>query len=248
MSSIASEQPAVPVTAELPPPPADPGGLNLARRPFVNSRPVVRAALALWLLGLLLLLGNVKLFWEYLGSSEDKRAELVKIEAGVKQKRQAVQNLNATLDGFEIEQQNERVDFLNSLIAKRTFSWSLLLDRLSEVLPNDVRLLRLTPSSGDKQRRTTAQARRTLSTGEPEKVTLAMTAIARRDEAMLQFVDRLYAHPAFDEPDFNRENQDEEETNLSTFELTVEYIPGGTPLRAGEAPVVVEELPLEAPR
>ena len=50
--------------------------LNLARRPFLNSRPVVRVSLILWMLGLLLLLVNVSLFWSYLSSSKDKRAEI----------------------------------------------------------------------------------------------------------------------------------------------------------------------------
>jgi hypothetical protein len=252
MSSLTTEKPAVSATAELPPPPADPGGLNLARRPFVNSRPVVRAALALWLLGLLLLLGNVKLFWEYLGSSEDKRADLDKIEAGIEREREVVKNLNATLDGFDLEQQNERVDFLNSMIAERTFSWSLLFDRLAEVQPNDVRLVRLTPLTDDR-RQGTARNRRKLAAEQPEKVILSMTAIARsddrRDESLLAFVDRLYAHPAFDEPNWSRESQDAEEENLSTYEMTVEYIPGGNPRpAAGQPPVVVEELPVEALR
>src|SRR6185295_8868399 len=65
------------VAAEPPPPRPAPAAapsvrrermepLNLARRPFLNSRPVVRIALLLWVLGFLLLLGNVSLFWGYL--------------------------------------------------------------------------------------------------------------------------------------------------------------------------------------
>jgi hypothetical protein len=47
------------------------GSLNLSRKPYVNSRPVVRTALLLWIVGGLLLLGNVFLFWSYLSGSTE---------------------------------------------------------------------------------------------------------------------------------------------------------------------------------
>jgi Tfp pilus assembly protein PilN len=216
--------------------------LNLARRPFLNSRPVVRAALALWLLGLLLLLGNVSLFWEYLSGSEDKRAEIAEGDAAIAREQDQVRQLDRRLASFDLAQQNEQIDFLNQKIAERTFSWSLLFDRVTELMPNDVRLQRLAPMSGSRQDAERRRAaRRDLS--ESGRVGLMILAESRDDEARDQFVLNLQGHPSFEDVILNRESADEE-GDLVQFEVTVFYIPGSVPRRAvaaGETPVVVEE-------
>jgi hypothetical protein len=248
MSSVASEKTtAGPPAGAAPRPPARRrDSLNLSRRPFLNSRPVVRTALALWLLGLALLLGNVSLFWSYLSGSKDKRAEIAGREAAIAREREAIRQLEARLASFDLEQQNERIDFLNRRIAERTFSWSLLFDRIAEVLPNDVRLQRLTPATEKRREaerlRSAGVVRRDLPPD--DRVSLTITGVAKTDEVLDQFVNRLFDHPSFGE-DVNptREVRDDE-TNYVAFEITVSYIPGGPPQSAvpeGAPPVVVEE-------
>ena len=61
--------------------------LNLSRRPFINTRPVARVSLLLWVLGLLLLLGNISLYWSYLSGSGETRADLDRLEAKIQQQR-----------------------------------------------------------------------------------------------------------------------------------------------------------------
>jgi hypothetical protein len=253
MSSLISDQtPATPPAppAGAPPRPAGPvrpSALNLARRPFVNSRPVIRAALALWLLGLLLLLGNVYLFWTYRTGSADKRTEIEQREAQVDKEQEVSRELQARLDNMELEQLNAQIDFLNRKIDERTFSWSLLFDRLAGVMPNDVRIKRLVPVTGAQQeerlRAQGASARRNVAEGQ---VLLSVTAQSKSDGALLQFVDNLFKHPEwFRDPNWSRQVRDEE-TNLVEFDLTVAYLPQQAAARqpAGETPVLVEE---EAP-
>jgi hypothetical protein len=251
MSSLTSDQtvtspPAPPAGAAPRPVPGRPSSLNLARRPFVNSRPVVRAALALWLFGLLLLLGNVYLFWNYRTGSADKRTEIDRREAAVDKEQQIVQDLKARLANMDLEKQNAQIDFLNRKIADRTFSWSLLFDRMAAVMPNDVRIRRLTPVTSAQQeerlRSLGQSARRGVEEGQ---VLLSITAQSKSDEALLQFVDNLFKHPeSFRDPNWSRQVRDEE-ANLVEFDLTVAYFPQVTaPRPAGETPVVVEE---EAP-
>jgi len=211
--------------------------LNLSRRPFTNSRPVTRAAALLWILGLLLLLGNVSLFWNYLSGSAEKRAQLARMEAQVERESRQVGQLETQLANSDVEQQNQEVRFLNRKIAERTFSWSLLFDRLSEVLPNGVRLTRLAPSSltGNKEREredTTAQRNR------DNRVTLTINGEAKSDEALLQFVDHLFAHPAFEEPDLTQESREEED--LVKFDVKALYLPSGP---VHPAPVVKDRTP-----
>ncbi|HEX7184979.1 MAG TPA: PilN domain-containing protein [Thermoanaerobaculia bacterium] len=242
------------VPAERPAPPTPPAAarplapserrepLNLARRPFTNSRPVVRAAVLLWLLGLLLLLGNVALFWGYLSGSAEKREELARLEQQVERERQTIRNLESRVEGLDLEQQNRQVRYLNRKIAQRTFSWSLLFDRVAETLPDQVRLVRLTPT-GMAEDSEKAVLRDEEEEGD-DQVRLTISGVAKSDEALLQFVDNLFAHPAFDEPDWPRDTR-EEDTNQVRFDLTVTYLPGDT--TSQDVVVVEEEAPPTLP-
>ena len=59
------------------------GGLNLAERPFVNLRPIRRTALILWVLGALVMIGNVWLYWGHVTAQSDKRDRLAEIEPAI---------------------------------------------------------------------------------------------------------------------------------------------------------------------
>jgi len=232
-----------PVLARLEP-------LNLSRRPFTNSRPVTRTAVLLWVLGVLLLLGNVSLFWSYLSGSAEKRAQLARMEAQVARESRQVAQLETRLANSDVEQQNKEVSFLNRKIAERTFSWSLLFDRLSEVLPNGVRLTRLAPNAlaDAKEREDTVTLR-----SRDNRVMLTINGEAKSDEALLQLVDHLFAHPAFEEPDLTRESR--EEDDLVKFDVKALYLPSGpvhpAPLLEekadGKAPAPAPKTPAKAP-
>jgi type IV pilus assembly PilN-like protein len=217
--------------------------LNLARRPFGNSRPVVRVALLLWLLGLALLLGNVSLFWSYLSSSADKRAQVAQGDEEITKEQQTVGELQSRLNSYDLVQLNDKIDFLNTQIDARTFSWSLLLDRLAEVMPNDLRLNRLVPLTAAKSERQSQRDRSVRRSPAREgEVQLTISGEARNDEAPLRFVDNLFAHPAFRDPNLLRESRGDEGSNVLKFDLTVTYLPGGLPHG-----VVVEESPAGTP-
>ena len=231
--------------AMRPVPPAAPAAnhraesLNLAGRPFGNSRPVVRVSLLLWLFGLALLLGNVSLFWSYLSSSADKRAQITRGDEEITRQQQNVDQLQTRLNGYDLVQLNDQIDFLNTQIDARTFSWSLLLDRLAEVLPNDVRLNRLVPLTADQAERQSQRDRSVRrSPARAGEVPLTISGEARSDDAPLQFVDHLFAHPAFRDANLLRESRGDDGNSVLKFDLTVTYLPG-SPSRG----VVVEEAP-----
>lgn len=231
----------------LAPPPERVEPLNLARRPFLNSRPVVRVALLLWLLGLALLLVDLWQFLGYRARSADKREQIARSEAEIERQRAELAKLQKVLDGFDLETQNQKVDFLNKQIAERTFSWSQLLGRIAERLPNDVRLNRLAPLTGSKaerQRSGIASARR--SGKADDLVPLLITGESRNDEALLSFVDSLFK-PPFTDANLAREERLEDGKTLR-FEISVQYRPGPPAAAvaapgAGPAPKI-EELPM----
>lgn len=237
--SLITEKTAAPVSRPPTPMPGRIEPLNLARRPFINTRPVTRTALLLWLLGFLLLLGNISLFWSYLSGSGEKRAELGRMESQVAHEGQEVARLDARLAASGLDRQNRQVRFLNRRIAERAFSWSLLFDRLAEVMPDGVRLNRLAPSGlVDKESRD-------FNENQPQRdnrVTLTISGEAKSDEEPLRFVDNLFAHPAFEDPDISRESR--EDDGLVKFEIKVMYLPSGTPQAA---PIVIEEQATPVP-
>lgn len=233
--SLPAEKPEMPRTGAPVAAPRRSGSLNLARRPFTNTRPVTRVSVLLWVLGLLLLFGNVSLFWSYLSGSTEKREELERMEQDVRRQQQTLTQLEERLASLDLEEQNLQVRFLNRKIAERTFSWSLLFDRLAAVLPDDVRLIRLSPQ---RERKGTGVD----EDEEPKdgRVPLAIQGESRSDEGLLNFVDRLFAHPSFENPDFPREAR-EEEGDLVRFDVRVIYFPG----LSGESPpqgVEIEEV------
>jgi Tfp pilus assembly protein PilN len=215
--------------------------LNLAGRPFGNSRPVVRISLILWLLGLALLLSNVFVFRSYLSDSADKRAQIARGEEELQRQQKDVSDLQTRLNGYDLVRLNDQIDFLNTQIDSRTFSWSLLIDRIADTLPNDVRLSHLTPLSDSKAKRE-ARGRGARDKRPEGEVDLTISGMTRRDEALNQFVKNLFAHPAFRNPNLLQEAQVDVGGPLVKFEATVTYLPGGPPHS-----VVVEEAPAGTP-
>jgi Tfp pilus assembly protein PilN len=200
--------------------PLDP--LNLARRPFANGRPVVRVSVLLGLLGAALLVANVAGYWRYLAESEAKRAERDALSAQREQVERRIGDLARQLQSFDLDRQNQQVVFLNQRIAERTFSWSTLLDRLARELPSDVRLLSLAPTSNSARSRTlTSSAAKKPAAG--DRIPLTIDGEAKSVQAMLQFVDHLFARAEFVDP--NPQNQQEDEKGLIKFRMSVDYLP-----------------------
>ncbi|MFL6289636.1 MAG: hypothetical protein ACJ759_01955 [Thermoanaerobaculia bacterium] len=224
--------------------------LNLSRRPFLNTRPVTRVALLLWLLGVLLLLGNVTLFWNYLSGSTEKRDELARMQQQVEKEKKSVGKLEARLAGLDLAKQNEQVEFLNRKIAERTFSWSLLFDRLTETMPDNVRLIQLQPApiGGPERIGPRSRASGRAAPLASDRVPLIIAGEAKSDEELLRFVDNLFAHTAFDNPNLLQESRTEDNSRIQ-FTLHVIYLPRNpTPgVTVEEVPEVMEETPAATP-
>lgn len=210
--------------------------LNLAARPFVNRRPVVRLALLLWLAGALLLAGNVWLYWDFLAGRGDVHARRAEVEEAIATEERRISALEEELASYDLEAQNRQVGYLNQRIARRRFSWSRLFDQLADVLPQDVRIESLSPAVAGEERR--GARRRSDLPGGPGHVLLRIEAQAKSDQAILELVDALFADPDFEDP--NLIQQAANEQGLVRFSLEVVY---AAPETGGEAEV--EILPAE---
>jgi len=202
---------------------ATPGRLdpNLASAPFLNARPVERLALFLWVLALVV--GGAA-YWSTASSRQEagaRRAELERLSAETGALRERARQLHAELEASDLAARNERTLFLNQRIAERAFSWNDLIDAMGEVLPRGVRLRDLTPEGFQVQSGTRRASEESKATS---RVNLRISGEAEEGEALLEFVDRLYRHPAFDKPNLARESAKKDQQ--LEFSLGVAYIPG----------------------
>lgn len=195
-----------------------PGGPNLARRPFVNRRPVSRVALLLFAAAAVLLVVDLWLYLGYARARQASATELRQLEARIEEERAALTAAEAALTRADVEHQNEVVAFMNRRIAERTFGWSVLFDRLAEILPGEVRLLNLTPRFAEAE-----DGDRSAPAAEgTARVELAIQGAARDGEAILELMDALFADPAFEGPNLSQEARNQGEVS---FSMTVAYLP-----------------------
>ncbi len=119
--------------------------VNLARRPFINRRPIVRFAALLWLAGILLLGWNLRLYRGHWQGTAENRRLLDEALSQLETERQSRDRLARQLARIDLGEQNRKSAFLNSLISYRTFPWSALFDDLEEVLPAEVKVFSVQP-------------------------------------------------------------------------------------------------------
>lgn len=216
-------------------------GPNLARRPFVNARPVARLALLLWLLGLGLLIANVFSVSAYLVGSAQKRERLAELEKEIATESGRSAELVRELAGMDLEDLNDRVAYLNRRIAERTFTWGRLFDDISEVLPRDVRIVGISPLTIARDERgrgrAPGSARTDAAADAAPEFALAINGVARSAEQLLDFIDALFARPDFAHPDLASE---EAAADGLSFNATAVYRPHRDGAAAG---AVLEEVP-----
>ncbi|HEX2164074.1 MAG TPA: hypothetical protein VHM02_09015, partial [Thermoanaerobaculia bacterium] len=207
-----------------------PAEVNLARRPFVNERPVRRAALLLLAGGLALAALNGWLYVSYFVQRGANAGELDRLEAQIEGEARRVTALSRELQTADLSQQNELVAFLNQRIAARSFGWSVLFDRLEEILPRDVRLISLAPTEIGAEEPRRAVRATAAGAREERRFDLSISAVARRPEAVLELLDALFADPAFRVPDLHQESFRSGEV---AFTFNVIYLPAVAEALAG---------------
>ena len=188
--------------------------LNLASRPFVNRRPLVRIGTFLWIFAALLAITNAGLYLDYFrGSGREARLQFLELERQIAEEKAQIENQEAALARYDLPAQGAQVQFLNERIAERTFGWGQLFDRLADVLPLRVRLTQLQPQTG--------QGREgLLTTG--DAVPVSLQGLAESGNALYEFLDQLYKHPSFEDPRLANEFLRD---GTITFNLDVIYVP-----------------------
>jgi hypothetical protein len=204
---------------------------NLARDPFVNLRPLVRTSAALTVAALLLTGWNVVSYLRAGSGAAGLEGELARVTSETEAAKARLATIERDLAAHDLATENRKAEFLNARIAERTFSWNRLLTNLAAAAPRGVRIRSLSPSFGKVG---SGAAARPASAGASGSVALAIQGEAEDGEALLEFVDRLFAHPAFDSPKLTREGKQGGE--ITSFSLNVAYLPESAPVAAPESP------------
>ena len=208
--------------------------VNLASRPFANTRPLQRTGAALWVLGVVLAALAGWLYWQSLFGIEGKRAQIVQVERSIAAERRRLATAESGLARMDLRRQNIEAGYLNARIGERTFPWSGLFEHLAQVLPRKVRLFSLAPQAPE-ERGAGRRSRRAGSTVVGGRVYLQMTGAAESDEALTELLDRLFKDPWFTNPSLPTEHRQE---GVIQFVLGVYYLPGGPPAALAARPPV----------
>jgi len=156
---------------------------NLARKPFLDTRPV-------WLTGALLLLATIGL--TVLATTEVLGVRAREQELGVRmaelqQRRDMlirdVEEANRSLSRVEWRRLDLETSALERIVVQRLLVWSELLADLERLMPWDVRLVSIEPSVNDR--------------GE---VQVVMRGVAAGRQSWLTLLERLFSDPRFSDP------------------------------------------------
>jgi Tfp pilus assembly protein PilN len=221
------------------------GAVNLARRPFANTRPLRRVAMALWLVGSVLAVVVAVLYWRSLFGIEGGREDIADVDRAITDEQRRLEASEAALERLDLRRQNVEAAYLAARIRERTFPWSALFVHLAEVLPRQVRLVSLSPQSEQRDESLRTISRHPGSAVSAGRVYLQMTGAAANDEALTQLLDRLFASQRFSHPTLPIERREPE---YISFALRVSYLPPGPSARRAGVPAPASPSLVEAGR
>jgi len=153
---------------------------NLSTRPFYNER-AVRSVLGLFgLIALGLTLFNLYEIVRLRGQSRDARQTIAQNELQARDLRVKAEQIRKGIDRVKLDAVQTAAREANSLIDRRTFSWTELLNYFQTTLPPDVRIAGVSPQLDIEGRRL-----------------VQISVFSRRVEDLEEFMDALEKTGAF---------------------------------------------------
>jgi type IV pilus assembly protein PilN len=195
--------------------------INLASEPYENLRPL-RAAIAL--LALLAVVLSLTVAWKARHSQGETRMladQSDRLNHDLVNLRREQGDLTQWLFRPEVQTIRDRSTFLNSLIIRKSLSWSQLFMDLEKVLPDKVQVAAIRPSHNE-----SAQAQ------------LNMTVLSLTVASLVEFLKNLESSPQFAKPVVNALRFPGEKATDPTIalDLTVLYQQSGSAVPASEEP------------
>lgn len=184
--------------------------MNLAQQPFLNRRVPLLVGGALLGLALAATAVNVALFFlrgrEYRALQVEQKSQ----QARVIELESALATDRARLEGSEASRYAEEARFVETLFARKRFSWTGMLNHLESVKPFGVMFSEVGPKVDDSG-----------------TVELRLRGSANHREEMLKLEQNLLQDPHFRDPQLTDEKPAQGGGPLTEFQLTVTYLPQG---------------------
>ncbi len=192
---------------------------NLARRPFVDSRPANVAAAILLLAAIVLSIVSVRTVYSYLEDSRQSRAEIASLKAEIGRFEASERHAREKLARFDLAGLQAGAEEANQLARLRVFSWSRFLTRLEKTLPNDVRVVSVTLSKPDGASSDGKKARA------EDSYQVVLSLVSQDPDGLPKLIRAFYASPWFDAPTPASETGSEAgSVEGRTFVLDVVYL------------------------
>ena len=174
------------------------GRFNLARRPFVDTRPANLTATFLAVLVAALSFVAARTVIRYFADSSRTRASIASLRAEISGLEEARRRAAASLARIDVGALSADVEDANEIALRRAFSWTRFLSRLEKTLPPDIRiaaigLQKMTPASG-----TSAMA--IAKRGSGETVLVSLVLISRDPNGLPKTIRAFDASPWFEAP------------------------------------------------
>jgi Tfp pilus assembly protein PilN len=119
--------------------------LNIATLPQENNRPFIAAATFIGVIALIALLVLSRETYASRRANVELRSEIAQLEKNIQTNEGRQQDLQAYFNRPDVKQIVDRSDFLNSLIAERSFPWTKIFMDLEATLPPGVRVVSIAP-------------------------------------------------------------------------------------------------------
>ena len=195
--------------------------INLSSEPYENLRPLRAAVLGLALLAVVLALTVVWKSRHNQGETRVLAEQSDKLDHELVNLRREQRDLTQWLFRPEVQTIRDRSNFLNSLIIKKSLSWSQLFMDLEKVLPDKVQVTAIRPSHNDAAR---AQLNLTVSS-------LSVGPI-------VEFLKNLESSPQFAKPVVNAQRfpGDKATDQTIALDLSVMYQQNGAAAAASGEP------------
>lgn len=153
---------------------------NLSTRPFYNERAVRTGLIALAVLALGLTVFNAIEILRLEGQSRQARQSMAQNAAQARDLREKARVIRQSINQVQLAAVQTAANEANTLIDRRAFSWTELLNYIQDTLPADVRLAGVAPQSDESGR-----------------LLIAISVLSRRIDDLDEFIDALEQTGAF---------------------------------------------------
>jgi hypothetical protein len=185
--------------------------LNLATRPFRNNT-VVGSALAAIIVALVLATAyNLYFFLHYGGNYAQLQSDETTDRARLETIEGEEAKLAQEIQGRDFKRLYDRGRFASDLILRRSFSWTLLFNRLETVVPPEVMMTAIRPN---------------ITT---DAIAIRIEGVAKNQGAFIALQEKLQANPAFARVYPVNERRLNPSRPETTFALTFGYMPKAAP-------------------